>query len=78
MVEVALGRVGMMSGGLVITGFMMPGGFAVVTSCMLVVLGCLMMVLGCFLGHVSLLLTWKLGWRVVDCARVDYQCVRKV
>jgi hypothetical protein len=76
--EVALGRVGMVCGGLVIARFIMPGGLAVMPSGVLVMLGCLMMVLGCFLGHVVLLLTWKLGWRVVDCAHAHYQRVSKV
>jgi hypothetical protein len=47
-VRVSLRRVGVVSGCLVVTRLMMPGGFAMVLRRLLVVLCCLVMVLCCF------------------------------
>jgi hypothetical protein len=49
MVCVALRRVRMVSGGLVVTRLVMPGGFAMVLRRMLVVFGCFDVVLRCLL-----------------------------
>jgi hypothetical protein len=57
----ALSRVGMMSSGLVIAGFMLTRGFAVMAGCVFVVFGCFSMVLGRLLGHVSSLNLWWAG-----------------
>ncbi len=51
--EVALSRVGVVRRGLVIAGFVMFGGLAMMSSGVLVVLGCLGMMFCCLLGHVS-------------------------
>ena len=47
-VRVALRRVGVVSGCLVVTSLMMPGGFAVVPRRMLMVFRCFVVVLCCF------------------------------
>jgi hypothetical protein len=41
----------MVSGCLVVTRLMMPGGFAMVLCRLLVVLGCFNVVVGCLFGH---------------------------
>ncbi len=52
-VQVSLCRVGMMGGCLVVTTFMVPGGFAMMPGGMLVVFGCFMVMLRCLLGHLT-------------------------
>lgn len=54
-VQVALRRVRVVGGRLVVAGFMMLGGFAMVRRRMLVVFGCLKMVLRCLFRHADLL-----------------------
>jgi len=68
-VPVTLGGVSVVGRRLVITGFVMPGGLAMVASCMFVVLGCLIMMFCRLLGHVSSLEIGP-GWHGVDCAPV--------
>jgi hypothetical protein len=48
---VAVSQMGVVSGLLVVFGFMMGGGFMVVARSVLVVFRCLLVVLSCFLGH---------------------------
>jgi hypothetical protein len=48
------GRMGVMRGRLVISFFMVLGGFAVMTGCVLVMFRCFVMMLGCLLGHADL------------------------
>jgi len=50
-VRVAVCRVRVVSGGFVVTCFIMPGGFAMVSGRVVVVLGCLVMVLCCLFRH---------------------------
>lgn len=57
MMKMPLRGVGVMRGGLVITVFVMPCGFAMMSRGVLVMLGCLMMVLCCLFGHAFLLVS---------------------
>jgi hypothetical protein len=47
----AVGHVGVMSGQVMIAGFMVARGFMMVTSCVLMMFGCFTVVLSCFSGH---------------------------
>ena len=53
MCEVAMGRMGVMSGFFVIASLVMFCGFSVVIGCALVMLSCTMMMLRCFLRHLA-------------------------
>lgn len=44
-------RVGVMGGRFVVTGFVVPGGFAMMARRVLMMLRCFMVVLGCLLRH---------------------------
>lgn len=49
----AVGDVCMVSGHVVIAGFEVTRGFAMMASCVFVVFGCFAVVLDCFVGHRS-------------------------
>jgi hypothetical protein len=53
MVRMAMGRVSMMRGGLVVTAFVVLGGFAMVPGCVLMMFRCLVMMLCCLSGHLD-------------------------
>jgi hypothetical protein len=59
MMGVAMRGVSVMRSGLMITGFVMPCGLAMMPGCVFVVLGCLMMMFCRFFGHLSSL---RWGW----------------
>ena len=50
-VMMAIGGVGMVSGEMMIAGFMTARGFAMMSGRVLVVFCCFVMMLGCFFGH---------------------------
>lgn len=54
-VVMAVSGVGVMRGEMMVSGFMVLGGFAVVASCVFVMFGGFVVMLGCLLGHVGLL-----------------------
>ena len=71
MMEVSLGGVCVMRRGLVVSGFVMPGGFAMVPRRVLMVFGCLTMMFCRLLGHLCVLLEDLLrGWSTVCCAEL--------
>ena len=55
--RVAVRNVSVMSGALVVTGFMMSGGFAVMFGCGFMMMGSLMMMFGAFVCHGQV--SWK-------------------
>jgi hypothetical protein len=57
--KVAVGRVGVVRGQMVVTGFVMTSGFAMMPRGVFVVFRCFVMMLGCFFGHRLLL---AVGW----------------
>ena len=55
---VTMSRVRMMGRRLVVTGFVMTRGLAMVASCVVMMLCCLVVMLCCFFGHASSLEDW--------------------
>jgi len=75
--KMTLSRVSVMGRSLVIAALMVPGGFAVMASCVFVVFGCLGVVFSRLLGHVSSLNS-TVGRAGEDCSRMRYGGVSKV
>jgi len=58
-VMMAVGGMGVMSGEVMIAGFMVARGFAMMTGRVFVMFCCFVMMLGCLLGHESSFKEWK-------------------
>jgi hypothetical protein len=57
----AMSGVGVMRGEMMIAGFVVACGFAMMAGRVFVMLGCFVMMFGCLLGHFVLLDVWGIG-----------------